>query len=55
MNIAVLSFMCASTLWRGSEVALDQDLYGQAQWLLLGKISTHPALNDVKRGRFCLY
>lgn len=48
MNIAVLSFMCTSTLRRGSEVALDKDLYGLVQWLLLGKISTHPALTTSK-------
>lgn len=48
MNIAVLFFMCTSTLRRGTEVASDKDLYGRVQWLLLGKINTHPAFRTSK-------
>lgn len=29
-------------------VALDEDLYNQVQWLLLGEISTHPVLATSK-------
>lgn len=44
-----LSFMCTFTiLWR-SKAAIDKDVYGQVQWLLLGEISTHPVLTASKR------